>query len=241
MAAIDLRGRLRRDYISGKGIFGKFIYPYREEINKSKFFLETMETFVEASERDEVAALEKGIEALTPEQRQEYWEWHYPLHWQEIFSNRLRASFVMQLCSLVEGELNEICERVSVISQAPLVMGDLRGSTLSRPKKYLQAFARFQNPSQESWFLLERIFDVRNVMVHASGFSGDYRNHKQIAAFTAVAPGISLTHDHIEVKREFCEYCLARVSEFCDQLHGAYESFRATAQTIHRLESRGEV
>jgi hypothetical protein len=233
--------RLREDYLSGGGFFGQFVYPYQEELKKTDFFLRTVEDFVASSERDEVAELEKSIEGLSPEQRDEYWQWHYPIHWQEIFSNRLRASFIMQLCSFVEGELNEICQRVEVISQAPIEVGDLKGSTLSRPKKYLMAFARLDKPGEESWQLLERIFDVRNVMVHESGFAGAYRNHKKIVELASVAPGLSLRNDHIEVKRTFCEYGLKAVSEFCGQLHEAYEAFRATNQTLARLDGRSEV
>ena len=230
--------RLRADYLSGSGVFGQFIFPYWEELNKTKFFLKTMEDFVVESEKEEVSALEKGIETLTPEQRDEYWQWHYPIHWQEIFSNRLRASFIMQLCSFVEGELNEISKRVEVISNAPIGVSDLRGSTLSKPKKFLQAFGRFEDPPEELWTVIERIFDVRNVMVHAAGFSGAYRDHKKIVEFAATVPGLTLQNEHIQAERLFCEYCLERITEFCNLLHKQYESFRKTAQTLARLEAR---
>jgi hypothetical protein len=230
--------RLRADYLSGSGIFGQFVFSYWEELDKTKFFLKTMEDFVADSEKDEVSALEKGLEALTPEQKDEYWQWHYPIHWQEIFSNRLRASFIMQLCSFIEGELNEISKRVEVISNAPIGVSDLRGSTLSKPKKFLQAFGRFESPSEEIWTVIERIFDVRNVMVHAAGFSGAYRDHKKIVDFATKVPGLTLQNEHIQADRLFCEYCLETVTEFCQLLHKQYESFRKTAETLARLEAR---
>ena len=233
--------RLRQDYLSGRGIFGGFLYTHWDELGKSKFFLETMEGFVETSEKEEVKTLEKGIATLSPDQRDEYWQWHYPIHWQEIFSNRLRASFIMQLCSFVEGELGEISQRVEVIARAPLKVSDLQGSTLSKPKKFLQAFARLDQPAEDLWQIMERIFDVRNVMVHEAGFAGGYRNFKKIVDFASTVPGLGLSNDHIEVKREFCEYCLSSVSEFCRQLHEAYESFRATNETLERLAVRGGV
>jgi cell division septum initiation protein DivIVA len=196
-----------------------------------------MEEFVEKCEREDLAVLEKNMESLSAEQRDEYLQWHYPTHWQEIFSNRLRASFIMQLCSFVESELSEICRRVEIIARAPLSVSDLRGSTLSKPKKYLQAFARLERPTEELWRTLERIFDVRNVMLHEAGFAGRYRNQKDIADFSAVASGLRLNHDHIEIKREFCLYCLSTVTEFSDDLHDAYESFRVANQALARLEA----
>lgn len=234
----DLPLRLREDYLSGEGIFGRFIYPYSEELKKSRFFLETMENFVDSSEQREVTALEKGLERLNSEQKDEFWQWHYPIHWQEIFSNRIRASFIMQMCSFVEGELNEICDRVRVISRVPIKVSDLQGSTLSKAKKFLDAFARLDLPSETSWGEIQRVFEVRNVMVHEGGFAGGFKNRNKLVEFAAIAPGLALSNNHIEVKREFCEYCLASVSRFCDELHDAYHSFRETAFTLHKLEVR---
>lgn len=230
--------RLRDDYLSGEGLFGTFIFPYREELERSRFFLKTMEELVDQSEREEVAALEKGVEKLTPEQQDEYWQWHYPFHWQEIFSNRIRAAFILQLCTFVEGELTEISRRIELIAQVPLSVGDLRGSTLSKARKYLQAFASIEKPNDSSWHILERIFDVRNVVVHEGGFAGRYRNHKQIVAFAKTVPGLSLQNDFVQVKREFCEFCLASVGMFCDELHGEYEAYRASMDALSKLDKK---
>ena len=144
----------------------------------------------------------------------------------------------MQLCSFVEGELGEISQRVAIISKAPLRASDLQGSTLSKPRKYLSAFASLDNPTAELWTTIERIFDVRNVMVHEAGFAGNNRNFKKIVEFAKLAPGLSLSSDHVEVKREFCEYCLTSVSEFCKQLHDSYEAYREAKSTLERLEKR---
>ena len=85
---------------------------------------------------------------------------------------------------------------------------------------------------------MERIFDVRNVMVHAAGFAGAYRDHKRIVEFAAKVPGLTLENEHIQADRLFCEYCLERVTEFCKLLHEQYESFRKSAETLVRLEAR---
>lgn len=230
--------RLRADYLSGSGIFGQFIFPYWKELDKTKFFLKTMEDFVANSEKEEVSVLKNGTATLTPEQEDEYWQWHYPIHWQEIFSNRLRASFIMQLCSFIEGELNEISKRVEIISNAPIGVSDLRGSTLSKPKKFLQAFGQFENPTEEMWNDIERIFDVRNVMVHAAGFSGTYRDHKKIVEFSSKVPGLTLQNESIQIERLFCEYCLEKVAQFCKSIHEQYDSFRATSKALARLDAR---
>lgn len=237
--AHDFTRQIREDYLSGGGIFGRFIYPYHEEIKKSRFFLETLEEFVEKSEGYEVSDLQKGLSGLSPEALDEFWQWHYPMQWEELFSNRIRASFIMQLCSFLEGEMKEICGRISVIARSPIKVSDLQGSTLSRPKKFLAAFGRFEIPTEENWTLVERIFDVRNVMVHEGGFAGTYRNLKKMKDFAGRVPGLTFENSHIKVRREFCEYCLSVVTTFCDELHMGYESYRGAEFTMHRLDSRG--
>lgn len=236
--AHDFSRQIRDDYLSGGGFFGRFIYPYHEELKKSAFFLKTMKEFVEKSEGAEVSELKQGLSNLSPAARDEFWQVHYPMHWQEIFSNRIRAAFIMQLCSFLEGEMNEVCARVSVIAESPVKVNDLRGSTLSKPRKFLGAFGKFERPSEENWTIQERIFDVRNVMVHEGGFAGAYRNYKKMVDFAETVPGMSFSNGHVEVRREFCEYCLASVTKFCDELHAAYEAYRESAFTMHKLDVR---
>lgn len=228
--------RLRDDYLSGAGVFGGFIYPHTEELEKSKFFLNTLEELVSSAEQREVSVLEERTQGLTQEQLDEYWQWHYPIHWQEIFSNRIRASFIMQLCSFVEGELNEIASRVGVIANAPLKLRDITGSTLSKPRKFIEAFGKFTQPDEKSWDLMDRIFDVRNVMVHEGGFAGGYRNEKKLLEFSTKVPGLSFNNRHVDVNREFCDYCLTVISDFVESLHKAYETFRATAQVLEKMK-----
>ena len=227
--------------MTGGGMFGPFINSYKEEIKKTKFFLDTMENFIEESEKNEVSQLEVGIVNLSEAERDEYWQWHYPIHWQEIFSNRIRSSFLLQICTFVEGELKEICNRVASIGDVPIKVSELKGSTLTRPKKYLGAFANFDKPSSSCWKSMEFIFDIRNVMVHEAGFAGYYKNYNSIKNFAKDLQGISFEYDCIEVDKVFCEYSLKEVEMFCKELHEAYEAFRLTKLTLYNLENRNVV
>lgn len=231
----------KKDYLTGGGFAGPFINSYREELKKTKFFLDTMETFIEESEKDEVSELEKGIENLSGAEKDEYWQWHYPIHWQEVFSNRIRSSFILQLCTFVEGELKEICNRVMAIGDVPIKVNELKGSTLTRPKKYFEAFANFEKPSSENWRSMEFVFDIRNVMIHEAGFAGNYRNYNRIQQYAKDLQGISFEYDCIEIEKVFCEYCLKEIEKFCVELHEAYEAFRVTKLTLYNLENTKKV
>ena len=232
---------LKNEYLTRSGLFGSFINSYKDEIQKTQLFIDTMETFIEESEKNEISLLSKGIEDLSESERDEYWQWHYPIHWQEIFSNRIRSSCILQLCTFMEGELKEICNRVMVIGDVPLKVSDLKGSTLTRPKKYFEAFANFEKPSPKSWKAIEFVFDIRNVMIHEAGFAGNYRNYNRIKSFARNIEGISFQYDCIEVNKVFCEYCLKEIENFCFELHESYELFRVAKLAIYKLENTKKV
>jgi hypothetical protein len=226
---------LRDQYLSGRGLLGPFLF--NDEMQKSRLFLETMEDFISSSEETEVNSLSKGIEELTESQKDEFWQWNYPVHWQEIFATRIRSSFIVQLCSFVEGELEELCKRIEVIAGIPLKLRDLQGSTLAKGRKYLEAFGNFSAPSGTEWLIIERIFDLRNVCVHERGFVTLYRNEKKLVEFAQTAPGLAFENGFAEMKRDFCEYALSAIIAFHNCLLKEYEAFRLRSQVLEKLQS----
>ncbi len=224
---------LRRDFLTGGGFFGPFLTT--DELGKSRMFIDTMEDFIHKSEEGEVASLAEGVDHLTPDQKDEFWQWHYPIHWQEVFATRIRSGFVIQLCSFVEGQLEEICRRIELIARVPLKLRDLHGSTLSNARKYMEAFGKFTIPSEVEWQVIERIFYVRNVFVHQRGYMGQHE--KKIIELAGTVPGLKFEHSSIELDRGFCEHCVTEVTTFHDQLRKAYEVFRIQSQILEKLEA----
>jgi hypothetical protein len=226
---------LRTDYLSGGGMFGPFLSP--DELRNSKLYIETMENFITSSEDGEVASLAERIGHLTPEQQDDFWQDNYPIHWKEIFATRIRTSFVIQLCSLVESQIDEVCKRITLIARVPLKLRDLKGSTLEKGRRYMEAFGGFTTPSVANWSVVGKIFVVRNLFVHERGFMEQLGIENKIVEFARVAPGLKMEHNVIELEPAFCEYCLTSVEIFLGQLRESYETFRIQRQLLEKLDA----
>lgn len=226
---------LRTDFLSGDGMFGPFLSL--DEISKSKMFIETMEDFIKSSEDEEVASLSRRICHLSAEQRDEYWQDNYPVHWQEIFATRIRSTFVIQLCSSVEGQIDEVCRRIEMIARVPLKLSNLNGSILEKGRRYMEAFGSFTAPSDADWKVIERIFQVRNVFVHERGFIGKYQHENKIIEFAKFVPGLKLQNSFIELELGFCEHCVVATAIFVECLRESYEAFRSQRQLLEKLEA----
>jgi hypothetical protein len=67
---------------------------YRSEANRTieglKFYLETLESFIETEREREISNLQKKVEHLSEDDQGEFWAWRYPIHWDDIFATHLR-------------------------------------------------------------------------------------------------------------------------------------------------------
>src|SRR6185436_4007495 len=79
-----------------------------DAITGLKFYLETLESFIEGEREREISRLSKHVEHLSSDDQGEFWAWHYPVHWDEIFANQLRSSFIVTLMSLAESHLGMV-------------------------------------------------------------------------------------------------------------------------------------
>jgi hypothetical protein len=196
---------------------------YRSEANRTieglKFYLETLESFIETEREREISNLQKKVEHLSEDDQGEFWAWRYPIHWDDIFATHLRASFIVTLMSLAEFHLNIVAEQASEIASTPLKARDLRGSSFEKDRKLLEALAGFRRPSTDTWNSLHEVREIRNCIVHAD--STIYRSHNEVRLKSLVAklPGLSTTHGLIEMSNEFPQHCLAVIKNFLTDLY----------------------
>jgi hypothetical protein len=114
-----------------------------ETLKGLKFYLETLEEFIDRERTQEISELKKHIEQRSPEQQEEFWAWHYPVHWDEIFASQLRSSFVPTLISLVESHIGMIADQACGIISTSIKPRDLRGGLFEQHRKYLEAMVGF--------------------------------------------------------------------------------------------------
>lgn len=192
-----------------------------ENLSELKHFLETLENFIAQEERKEVEALEPHATGG------DFWAYYYPYQWQQIIGGQLRKSFIVSLMSSAEFHLNLLCRDVAIIAKASITHEDLRGSTIARAKKFLDAFSGFTSPPEVHWELIADIYTLRNSIVHNGALvdTGD-KNSKRIATLMSRAPGISNPSSGVlEIEPEFCKYALESVENFFTELHEQFVIF----------------
>jgi hypothetical protein len=108
----------------------EFILPsYRNEaletLNGLKFYLRTLEEFIDREREQEISGLKPHAEQWEAVHQEDFWAWHYHVHWDEIFASQLRSSFVVALMSLTESHVGMVAEQACEIVGAPLSRRDL--------------------------------------------------------------------------------------------------------------------
>jgi len=198
----------------GEHAFG--LLSLEEEISRMRFYLKTLEEFIESQRRSEIEQLEQQAKNLTKEQQSQFWAWYYPVHWHEIFASRLRSSFLISLVSFTELHLNQLCRDVAVITNSALKSSDFKGSVLECSKKFLDNFGKFTKPSKEDWELITCIHYVRNIIVHNNGSISQKAN--RLKQFINEHPALSEMHDFVKLEKDFCFFSLDTIFAFLKSL-----------------------
>jgi hypothetical protein len=217
------------DYLYETGFFGSF--DTLNELERSKFFIIEIEQYVSSSESAELKQLSKGTEHFTKEQKDEFWQIYYPVHWQEIFGVRIRSSFCVQLCSLVEATLSDVANRIHIIENCPQFnkMNKprfKRGTTLDKYKLYFREKANLNRLDDQLWINMSYIFRIRNAHIHFQGFDHKLEEDNDFKNFLSSIPGIRFLNSFIDLRQGACEAFLDISHEFLTDLLENYSSYR---------------
>ena len=191
----------------------------QETLKGLDFYLKTLESFIDRERSNEISELKRHADQLPPDKQGEFWAWHYPVHWDEIFASQLRSSFVVTLVSLAESHVGMITEQIAEIAETPLRPRDLRGGILERHRKYLEALAKFSKPGESSWNSVFAIRDIRNCIVHANSRIWETQNQVRIRSLVNSLPGLSASHDILELSPELPVYAFKEIQSFIMSLY----------------------
>lgn len=191
-----------------------------ETLKGLKFYIETLEGFIEGERAQEISELEKHAEQWEEVHQEDFWAWHYPVHWDEIFANQLRSSFVITLISLAESHVGMVAEQAYAIVGASITPKELRKSPFfERNRKHLEELAGFTRPDNKSWESLDEIRTIRNCIVHAGSRIYDSRNQECVEALVRTLPGLSAPYKVLELSREFPVHSFNTVEGFITDLY----------------------
>jgi len=196
---------------------------YRSEATATveglKFYLETLESFIDDEREKEISTLKRKIEHLPEDDQGEFWAWHYPVHWDDIFASQLRASFIVTLISLAESHLSMVAEQASEIASTRLKLPGLHKRSFGLHRKLLESQVGFTRPSKDSWKSLHEIRQIRNCIVHANSTIYRTDNEKRLEALVTKLPGLSAGYGVIEFASDFPQHCLTVVQNFLTELY----------------------
>ncbi len=198
-----------------------------DSLSGMRHYLKTMQDFIDKQEEYEV----KAIEASFPKGTEINWSYHYPIHWEEIFTTQLRSSFVVSLVSLTEWHLNMICKHIMIILDLPIKHNELRGNIFHRGRKYLEIFAKYKKHSEELWRIMELIYEVRNCIVHNNNDLENMQSAKKLSKFIEEQPGLSLNSGFLEIQAEFPIFCIDTIQEFILSLYDELEHLCGSLRT----------
>jgi hypothetical protein len=188
-----------------------------ETLDGLELYLKTLEEFIAGKEAQEVSDLKKQSDQLPADRQGEFWSWHYPVHWDEIFASQLRSSFVVTLISLAESHVGMVTEQVSEITIIPKPP-DANGGQFERHRKHLKQ-AGLTRPDDTCWNSLYDIRSIRNCLVHANSRIWDSKKPEQLRLLINSLPGLSAPYDIVELSSEFPVYSFKRVKEFVIDLY----------------------
>src|SRR5260370_40147322 len=108
------RRQLRSDLLAGTADRWEISTP-RDELEKFRCFARKSESFIDQAETSEIESLRDSVKHLSKDEQDEFLQWHYPVHWDEIFRSTIRSSVVVSLSSFLETFLTRQCYRVAVV------------------------------------------------------------------------------------------------------------------------------
>jgi hypothetical protein len=79
---------MRSDLLLGQANRWEVSSP-RDELEKFRFFVQQTETLIDQAEESELGSLQESIADWGKEAQDEFWPYHYPVHWDEIFRSTI--------------------------------------------------------------------------------------------------------------------------------------------------------
>lgn len=228
----NFENELRSQLIAGRADSWEVSSP-RDDLEKFRFFVREIESLVGRAEQSEVESLRESVQHLSKDTQDEFWLWHYPVHWDEIFRSNIRNSVVVSLATFLETFLEQLCYRVALVTKSGLYSTKQKGSTIERARRFLQAVGHFQKPDTSVWTEVGLFFKIRNVIVHRAGFATGSKYEKLIEIFCHNRSDIRLHNGVIEIKPEFLEFIINQLIVFVDQLES---EFLLLCEQTRRLE-----
>jgi len=194
----------RDELISEKCSFS--LYQGTEFLRKARFYLNTLEAFLEKEKTAELESLSEHARRIPESNCGDFWARNYPIYWEEMFQEQLRSSFLVSLTSFLEDHLKIICWLATIIRREKKDPRTWFKKVYKRSQDFLEKSGVCFETKKHEWNFINNLYEMRNVFVHFGGRIYSLKDEKRemaIHSFIKNQPNLSESHGYIKVKKEF--------------------------------------
>jgi len=211
----------------------EYFRSYR--FDELKKYLDITEKYLEKAKSDFETHLSEQAKKLStanlsPKELDEINDFYGDEYWRysERFPRILRNSFLVSAISLLEYEMNVVCERLKKNQDLRISLSDLKGDVLERTRKYCQNAGLELPDNNTTWQDIKHYYKVRNCIVHTNGLVMElqhkdrkelipYLNSRRIISQDTIKQEIALT-------KQFCEEVIETIQTFLVELEKSINS-----------------
>lgn len=191
------------------------------QIEELDVFLKEVHSFIEKTNFQ----LDSGLVTELPSD--------YPLedlkyHFESTQGEILRKSIIISLAILLESELDQFCEEFKTYKNLSVGHKDFRGDFLDRFKLYSNKITLLGfDFSQILWQDIIGLYEIRNSLIHNSGFISNFGKKTTIENFIKRYQSFIIDDvNRIQISQQACIDSLSIIKEFFNQItHLAFEQF----------------
>ena len=143
-------------------------------------------------------------------------------HFESIFPQYQKQSYLVMLVSLFEDYMNQICHSLHFEKELCCKLHDYKGSGIDRAKKYLRKVALINVPTANNfWKLIIDARDIRNIVAHNAGHLDEeiHRNHLKIVASNEHLDTEKFARVHLDIKKDFLFDIIDAMENFAKEIN----------------------
>jgi hypothetical protein len=137
--------------------------------------------------------------------------------------------------SVLERNINLFCRDIGIVAQTKVGLNDLKGSLLQRTSVLLQRLVGFQRPTTDTWEKLQKMYEVRNALVHYGDYVEPIQLQNRLKEFLQQAKGIKVVQGFFNISSEFCQEVYDTIQGCFAELH---QEQRALWQRVNQRVSK---
>ena len=188
--------------------------------------LDKIRVFIELSERhwkeESIKYNESDLETDEATCRDRYkYRNDLSAHFDSIFPQYQKQSYLVMLVSLFEDYLNQFCHNLYLEKALCCKLKDYDGGGIERAKKYLTKVALVKIPTgTQFWQRIIEARDLRNIVAHNAGHLDEelHKKHFQIVANNEHLESEKFARVHLDVKQSYLFEIVDAMENFAKEI-----------------------